>query len=105
MELDPKNGGFWNTLGVAHYRATEWQAAVTVLEKSMKLRKGGNAFDWFFLAMAHWQLGSEEEAGQWYEKAVVWMDKNRPQDPELTRFRIEAAVLLGLQNPLLPRSV
>jgi hypothetical protein len=30
-------------------------------KKSMELRKGDNSFDWFFLAMAHWQLGEKEQ--------------------------------------------
>ena len=53
----------------------------------MQLRNGGDANDWFFLAMAHWQLDHEEEAGKWYAQAVQWMDKNAPQNEELRRFR------------------
>src|SRR5262249_54029929 len=34
VKLAPEVGGFWNTLGVAHYRAGEWKAAITALEKS-----------------------------------------------------------------------
>jgi tetratricopeptide (TPR) repeat protein len=97
VELTPTAGNNWNTLGVAHYRAGDWKAAVTALEKAMKLREGGDAFDWFFLAMAHWQLGDKKQARQWYDKAVPWMDKNRPQDDELRRFRAEAADLLGVK--------
>ena len=54
-----KVGDYWNTLGVAHYRAGAWQTATTCLERSMTLRKGGDAYDWLFLAMAHWQLGHQ----------------------------------------------
>ena len=42
-ELAPKKGGYWNTLGVAQYRAGAWQAAVAALERSMALRQGGDA--------------------------------------------------------------
>jgi tetratricopeptide (TPR) repeat protein len=104
VELDRERGDFWGTLGTAHYRSGEWQAGIVALTKSAQLRKGGDAFDWFFLAMAHWQLGHKDEPLQWYEKAVAWMDKNRAQDPELIRFRTEAASLLGLQNQLAPRN-
>src|SRR5262249_20205848 len=38
----PRNGAFWNTLGIAQYRAQDWRAAVASLEKSMQLRKGGD---------------------------------------------------------------
>jgi tetratricopeptide (TPR) repeat protein len=95
VELAPAEGNFWNTLGVAQYRARSWNEAVAALEKSTKLHKGSNSFDWFFLAMAHWQLGEKEKARDWYDKAAQWMDKNQPNNEELGRFRAEAAELLG----------
>ncbi len=70
------------------------------LEKSMELGKGGISFDWFFLAMAHWQLGKKDEARQWYDKAVPWMEKNNPKNEELRRFRAEAAALLKIAGKL-----
>ena len=98
VELSPNNGAYANTLGVAHYRAGDWKAAIAALEKSMELRNGGDSFDWFFLAMAHWRLGEKEKAREWYDRAVQWMDKNRPTDEELRRFRAEAAELLELNE-------
>jgi tetratricopeptide (TPR) repeat protein len=97
--LYPQDGAIVNTLGVAQYRAGKWQDAIEALEKAMKLRKGGDAFDWFFLAMAHWQLGHKDKARTWYEKAVEWMDKYQPKNEELLRFRNEAAELLGISEP------
>jgi hypothetical protein len=102
VKLQPENGTYWNTLGVALYRAGDWTGAIEALEKSMELRSGGDSYDWFFLAMAHWQLGEEEqddavrrrhqtEARRWYDKAVEWMEKNKPDDEELRRFHAEAA--------------
>jgi uncharacterized protein HemY len=95
VALGPKEGNFRNTLGVAHYRAGEWKPAMEALKESMDLRKGGNSFEWFFLAMAHWRLGEKDEARQWYDRAVEWMEKNKPQDEELRRFRDEAKELLN----------
>src|SRR5262249_27205387 len=60
VETDAKNAGFWNTLGVAHYRDGDWKAAVAALEKGMSLRNGGDGTDWYFLAMAHWQLDDQD---------------------------------------------
>jgi superkiller protein 3 len=97
VELAPKAGSFWTTLGVANYRAGNWKGAVAALDKSMGLRQGGNGNDWFFLAMAHWQMGNKEEARKRYCQAVQWMDKNQPTNEEL-RFRAEAAKLLGVQE-------
>jgi tetratricopeptide (TPR) repeat protein/serine/threonine protein kinase len=98
IELKPQEGGYHNTLGVALYRAGRWGEAVATLEKSMELRKGGDSDDWFFLAMAHWQLVKKDKARQWYERAVQWMDKNQPKNEELRRFRAEAAELLELKE-------
>ena len=70
--------------------AGDWKAAIAALEKSMELRKGGDSNDWFFLAMAHWQLGEKDKAREWYDRAVQWMDKNQPKNEELRRFRAEA---------------
>ncbi|NUQ65403.1 MAG: protein kinase [Pirellulales bacterium] len=98
VELAPHSGTIRNTLGVVEYRAGQWQAALATLEKSMELQEGGDSYDWFFVAMAHWQLGHEDEARQWYAKAVKWMDERRPRNEELRRFRAEAAELLRVQN-------
>ena len=48
----------------------------------------------FFLATAHWHLGDKEEARRWYDKAVEWMDENKPNDKDLVRFRDEATKLI-----------
>jgi tetratricopeptide (TPR) repeat protein len=94
VELEPEHGGFWNTLGVAFYRAGYWNAAIDALEKAEELAPGKIvAWNAFFLAMAHWQRGEKAQARKEYERAVSWM-KNRPQNEELRRFRAEAEELL-----------
>jgi serine/threonine protein kinase/Flp pilus assembly protein TadD len=97
IELVPKEGIYWNTLGAAHYRAGNGKETVAALEKSMQLRGGGDSYDWFFLAMAHWRLGEKDKARQWYDRAVQWMDKKMSKDKELGRFRAEAAELLKIE--------
>jgi WD40 repeat protein/serine/threonine protein kinase len=107
VELCPTQAMCWNTLGVAHYRAGHWKNAIEALTKSMELQKGKlESFDTFFLAMAHWQLDEREKARQWYDRAVLWMEKNKHQwegkkqwPEELRRFRSEAAALLGIEAP------
>ena len=64
----------------------------------MELRKGGDSFDWFFLAMAEWQLGNPRAAQPWFEKAVAGMEMKEPTREELNRFLKEAAELLGLNE-------
>jgi Flp pilus assembly protein TadD len=98
VELTPQDGNPWNTLGVAQYRAGDCKAALTSLEKSMELRRSGDSFDWFFLAMAHWQLGDKKQARAWYDRAVLWMQKHQPRNEELRRFRAETEKLLQIKN-------
>jgi tetratricopeptide (TPR) repeat protein len=95
-QLAPGNGIYWNTLGVAQYRAGDHEAAIKALGKSTELGSGGVACDWFFFAMAHWQLKHTEEARRWYDKGAAWMEKNKSDDEELLRFRAEAEDLLGI---------
>src|SRR5262249_51232487 len=71
---EPTSGSIWNTLGVAQYRAGRINDSIASLEKSMQMSNGGDPADWFFLAMAHQQLGHNVDARQWYDKSVDWMD-------------------------------
>jgi uncharacterized protein HemY len=98
IALVPNQGWYWNTLGVAHYRAGDWKAAAAALEKSVALRNGGDSFDWFFLAMTHWRLDQKDQARKRYDEAVRWMEKHQPANKELRNFRSEAAKLLGLKQ-------
>ena len=95
VDLEPESGILWNTLGVARYRAGEWQEAIDALEKSQDLQDL-HSYDFFFLAMAHWQLGHKQEAQRYFERAVEWMDVKGPRNEELLRFRAEAEELLGI---------
>ena len=90
---------YWNTLGVAHYRAENWQEAIAALNKAEQLAQGKHsAWNVFFLAMAHWRLGEKEQAHKEYGQAAAWMEKNEPRNEELRRFRAEAAELLGVEE-------
>ena len=70
-------------------------------------------WQWFFLAMAHWQLGEKEKARKWFNESVQWMEKNQldkyrsdpglsyggpgvPDKEDLRRFRTEAAATPGV---------
>jgi tetratricopeptide (TPR) repeat protein len=100
VTLEPRNWSFWNTLGVAAYRVGDWKEAAEALEKSMSLHKGGDANDWFFLAMTRWKQNQPAEARKWYDQASAWTKQNQPQNlDELQRFQAEAKTLMGLDNP------
>lgn len=98
VELAPEEGRCWTSLGAAHYRASDWKAAIQALDKSLQLRKGGDSLDCFFLAMAHWQLRDKEQARTWYDRAIERMQQDQLQNEELRRFRAEAAELLGIKK-------
>jgi serine/threonine protein kinase/Tfp pilus assembly protein PilF len=93
VESNPEFGGFWNTLGVARYRAGDWQQAIAELNKSVSLSKGGDSFDCLFLAMAHWRVGDRDMARQWHERASALMAKQPPSE-ELRHFHAELLELM-----------
>ena len=92
----PNEGALHNTLGVVRYRLGDWKGAVEALEQSVRLRQGGDAFDWLFLAMAHQRLGDRDAARRWFEKTVGWPQQNATNNEELKRFRSEAEALLEI---------
>jgi tetratricopeptide (TPR) repeat protein len=96
VEQAPNNGGYWNTLGVAHYRAGNFREACEALKNAAQFRFLGHRYDGFFLAMAEWQLGRAKEARDAYDGSVQRMLENSPNDQEQHRFCAEAAELLGI---------
>jgi tetratricopeptide (TPR) repeat protein len=104
VKLVENEGTYWNTLGAAYFRVQNWAEAKSAFHRSMDLRAGGagDAFDWFFLAMIHVKFGEKEQGRQWYERAVAWFHETREDDPELYRFQVEAAEVLGLPRPPAP---
>jgi hypothetical protein len=65
----------------------------------MTLRQGGNASDWFILALAHARKGDKDEAIRWFDKAVASTREKAPDDAELRQFWNEAAKLPGRAGP------
>jgi tetratricopeptide (TPR) repeat protein len=104
VKLEPEEGMYWNTAGVAEYRVQNYEPARRALERSMELRGNGqgDAYDWFFLAMIQARLGHTDVGRQWYERGVAWYQQVRAGDPELYRFQVEAAELLGIAKPSPP---
>ena len=99
VRLEPQAGIYWNTLGSACYRAGDSRGAIQALSKSNELdAKSALGFNAYFLAMAHRRLGEAGRARTWFDIARTWHRRRASADPELKRFRAEAAALLGLSD-------
>jgi tetratricopeptide (TPR) repeat protein len=94
ITLEPESATYWNTLGIAYFRARDWKAAIHALGQAVELSGGGTSFDHFFLAMAWWQQGDKEQAHHWYWRGNAWMEEHNPDHETLSRFREEATALL-----------
>jgi serine/threonine protein kinase len=88
-------GYCYAVLGMAHYRNEDWQSAADALTKSVELKTRINHADGLFLAMALWQLGKQDESRNRYSESLAWMEQLKPLNPQLRRFRTEAADFLS----------
>jgi len=89
--LAPEDRRYWNTLGVALYRAADDRQAVLALERSLLVRDGGDPYDWLFLAMARRRLGDRAGPRELFDRSVAWIAARKAVDADLARFRAEAA--------------
>ncbi len=106
LALDPDQIVSLNTLGVVEYRVGRYAEAIATLERSLASNRGqSDAFDLFFMAMAHHRLGHREEARSCFDRAVRWLAEKKGLSgqyaTELAAFRAEAeAVLAGTVGEL-----
>jgi hypothetical protein len=94
VEMDPECSTYWNTLGAAHYRAGDFQAAIANLNQATALSSGGTAFDHVFLAMAHARLGEPGAARGWFDLVMTGLGQHPQGHAELRRLCEEARSLL-----------
>jgi len=92
--MNPQDAASQSVLGIAHYRAGDWRAALVVLEQAEKMPgkyEGGP----LVLAMAHWRLNDKQKANAWFRQANAWMDQYHPCDEELRLLHGEARTTLA----------
>ena len=95
VRLAPERGDFWNTLGVAHYRAGDWKDAAAALGESMRLRDGGDANDWLFMAMVRYRLDEPERQRTGTIARSPGSRRTPAPMPQLSRFAPRQKLLLG----------
>ncbi len=92
--LDPNNGMYLNTLGVAQYRAGSYQAAVATLTRSDQINSqafgSSDPADLAFLAMAQFRLGEIRKARALMGRLTEAMKNAKwAQDPSAQEFQRE----------------
>ncbi len=100
-EMQRENWLYLAGLGRAYYRAGRWAEAIIEFTKSTKLPDGDNGLNFLCLSMAHWQLGEKEQATNWRDKAIEWIQNSNIDTSSLLwqwTYYIypEAAELMGI---------
>jgi eukaryotic-like serine/threonine-protein kinase len=103
VESNRKNSAYWNTLGLARYRAGDGRGALEALEKVVELQGPDvNGETCFFLALAYHLQKDEEPARRWYQQGLQTVEKNKGKnarnrhvEAEQDRFCAEAAAVFG----------
>ena len=94
VELDPKSASYFFNLGVTLYRTEDYLGAIESLEKAREMRGNKDPVHQFFLAMAYWAAGRQDDALTEYIAAVQALHA-APRSAEQVRFRDEAETLIG----------
>jgi WD40 repeat protein/serine/threonine protein kinase/Tfp pilus assembly protein PilF len=103
MAEQTNNPDFLNTFGAFLYRYGFNQEAVKRIQQAMSqnTEQKGSAFNWLFLAMAHWKLRHAAEARTCLEKAETLMktgDMQWPQRLQAQLLHREAAAMVKGTN-------
>jgi tetratricopeptide (TPR) repeat protein len=105
VERVPHYVGYRLTLGAAHYGRGDYRNALRALEKvvglpnqATQVNDPGASSVRFYLALAAWQLGEQEQARRWYDQAVAWLRNNELQVETTRRIRSAAETALAIKK-------
>ncbi|MCO6044071.1 protein kinase [Aeoliella sp. ICT_H6.2] len=99
LQRAPESPDYWNSLGIGHYRAGDFDEAITALDRSIEFGGEDDMSNYYFLAMAHWRRGEQDEARQSYGRGVEKQEAagiTTLSNLELASFRREAEEVLGI---------
>ncbi len=105
VKLAPETAIYWNTLGMARYRAGDFASSLKALMKAMQLRDAKSADDWLIMAMVEWRLDQKSRARQLFTHARHRIEAESINDQELMRIHREAASLIGLPEKSMTTAV
>ena len=97
VALEPNEWNYLNTLGVAAFRASDWNTAAKALRQASTFT-GGGAYDLFFLAMTYWHQGNKTDGRNARPRRRLDRQEQAGRS-RAPRFRAEAAALLGQPGP------
>lgn len=107
-QAKPDDDHALQVLGWALYRSGDYKASIEALEKSIQLQnkpRGGDPWQWLWLAMDYGKLGQTDVGRAWYSISMQWLLENPNLiNPEAKRMTAEAASVLGMPQgwPLPP---
>ena len=99
VQLIPDHAPCWNTLGISYYRRRDFYKAIHALSRAVSnAEDGGNAFDFYYLALANHALGYFAPASEWLNRADAWTAKHPECATPLQPVLAEVAQVFGTQK-------
>jgi eukaryotic-like serine/threonine-protein kinase len=97
VELVPREGAYWNTLGRVRYRTGDLRSAERAALKSMEVSGASYVTDWFLLALCEGRQERIQRAKPLMAQALRRAASAKDSDESPLELRDEAVALLG--NP------
>jgi tetratricopeptide (TPR) repeat protein len=97
-QRSPARADSWTIWGAAAYHCGDHQHALKPLQRARELDGQSFGFWDFFVAMAEWQLGHQNEARVTYDRAQGWIKKKPPSKMHQLVYA-QATTLLKLPTP------
>ena len=95
VQLVPGNPRYVSALGLAYFRAGQWDKSLTSVRRAQSLRIFPDATDSFVMALSLVKSGKQEQAQAALKHAIETMDKHSPGTMEQRTLRAEVNGLLG----------
>ena len=104
-DLDPEEGNWKNTLGIALFRDGQWKESIKVLKQSNE-QGMDHPYNWLYISMSEQKLGNLDAAKSWFEKSMEWKKRNARAmmaDADLRKCFAEAEQELAPVMPHAPK--